>query len=86
MSSQQSVPQYIAQEDVYVGLTDKILDALIVMNQVKSPRAGAIVLFAGMHFLVEIHKIMSDLLLQEQLEITLTESLSKSFNILHMYH
>jgi hypothetical protein len=34
--------------NVIVELTNAPLDALAVMNHVKSPEAGAIVLFAGM--------------------------------------
>ena len=85
MSSQQAVNQCITDQDVHVELTNKSLDAVAVMNQVKCSRAGAIVLFAGMPFLCrDLIRIKSDLLLQEQLEITLTGSQSRSFNILHM--
>ena len=82
--SPKSAPQCIAEDNVYVELTDKNLDATIVMNQVKSPQAGAIVLFAGMLFLVVISFIIkSDLLLQEQLGIISMESPLRSFNTLH---
>jgi len=35
---------------VYVELTEKHLDVMSVMNRVRSPKAGAIVFFAGMSF------------------------------------
>jgi molybdopterin synthase catalytic subunit len=31
----------------YVGLTSKPLNAAVIMDRVRSPKAGAIVLFAG---------------------------------------
>lgn len=34
-------------EHVYVALTHAHLDVLSIMNKVKSPQAGAVVLFAG---------------------------------------
>jgi molybdopterin synthase catalytic subunit len=35
------------EENVHVELTYNNLDAISIMNRVKSPRAGAVVLFAG---------------------------------------
>ena len=41
-------PQYRQQEEsISVALTHDILDPLSIMAEVKSPKAGAIVLFAG---------------------------------------
>ena len=41
----------LEERDVYVELTYANLDASSVMNRVRSPGAGAIVLFAGMSVL-----------------------------------
>lgn len=35
------------EDDVYVALTHETLDAVAIMNKVRNPKAGAIVLFAG---------------------------------------
>lgn len=37
----------IVQDGRYVALTQETLDAKSIMDRVRSPRAGAIVLFAG---------------------------------------
>ena len=37
------------EEGIFVGLTNDVLDPAAIMNKVRSPKAGAIVLFAGMH-------------------------------------
>lgn len=37
----------LADEGCWVGLTEEVLDAKMMMNQVRSPKAGAVVLFAG---------------------------------------
>jgi molybdopterin synthase catalytic subunit len=37
----------LSDEDVHVALTYDNLDAVSTMNRVRSPKAGAIVLFAG---------------------------------------
>ena len=36
------------EEGISVALTHDILNPTLIMNKVKSPKAGAIVLFAGM--------------------------------------
>lgn len=41
-------PMSRSEDNTYVGLTQDMLDPLRVMNMVKSPKAGAVVLFAGM--------------------------------------
>ena len=41
-------PQSLEEQGVYVELTNNLLDPLSIMNRVRSPQAGAIVLFAGM--------------------------------------
>lgn len=46
-SMENSTSSFNEEDDVYVELTHNILDALSIMNQVRSPQAGAIVLFAG---------------------------------------
>lgn len=47
MSETQASIQHLEGEDISVALTHEPLDAREIMNQVKSPKAGAIVLFAG---------------------------------------
>ncbi|KAA6408085.1 MAG: Molybdopterin synthase catalytic subunit [Lasallia pustulata] len=47
MSSERPLPETITCEGVHVELTHAHLDFTSVMNTVKSPKAGAIVLFAG---------------------------------------
>lgn len=37
----------LSEQDVYVSLTYDELDAKSIMDRVKSPKAGAVVLFAG---------------------------------------
>lgn len=39
----------LSEGNVYVSLTYDELDAKAMMNRVKSPKAGAVVLFAGTH-------------------------------------
>ncbi|KAL1583381.1 Molybdopterin synthase catalytic subunit [Cladosporium halotolerans] len=39
--------KFLSEEDVYVSLTYDELDAKAMMDRVKSPKAGAVVLFAG---------------------------------------
>jgi molybdopterin synthase catalytic subunit len=38
----------LSDDAIYVALTNDHLDAVTIMNKVRSPKAGAIVLFAGM--------------------------------------
>ncbi|KAF2432992.1 molybdopterin synthase large subunit [Tothia fuscella] len=38
---------YLDEENIHVELTDSLLDINAILNRVKSPKAGAIVLFAG---------------------------------------
>ncbi|GAB7353504.1 hypothetical protein MBLNU459_g3951t1 [Dothideomycetes sp. NU459] len=40
-------PLAAEEEGIFVGLTHNVLDAVAIMNKVRSPKAGAIVLFAG---------------------------------------
>ena len=39
----------LSEQDVYVSLTYDELNAKSIMDRVKSPKAGAVVLFAGMN-------------------------------------
>lgn len=39
--------QYLSAENLYVSLTYSALDASTALARVKSPKAGAVVLFAG---------------------------------------
>jgi len=41
-------PTQFEEDGVFVALTHDTLDAVAIMNKVRSPKAGAIVLFAGM--------------------------------------
>ena len=50
MTSDHVEPQRIVEEDIYVELTSASLDVLLIMNKVRRPQAGAIVLFAGTYF------------------------------------
>jgi hypothetical protein len=40
----------LSEQDIYVSLTYDELNAKSIMDRVKSPKAGAVVLFAGMDF------------------------------------
>ena len=40
----------LSDDCVHVELTEKHLDVISVMNRVRSPKAGAIVFFAGVSF------------------------------------
>jgi molybdopterin synthase catalytic subunit len=42
-----STPTHFEEDGVFVALTHDTLDAVAIMNKVRSPKAGAIVLFAG---------------------------------------
>lgn len=44
-------PQQVEADGTFVALTYDILDAKSVMDRVRSPKCGAIVLFAGKRFL-----------------------------------
>ena len=49
MNSEHPPAQFLREEDnIHVELTYSPLDSATTMNRVKSPQAGAIVLFAGM--------------------------------------
>lgn len=41
-------PTEFEEDGIFVALTHDTLDAVAIMNKVRSPKAGAIVLFAGM--------------------------------------
>lgn len=43
-----NAPTRFEEEGLFVALTHDTLDAVTIMNKVRSPKAGAIVLFAGM--------------------------------------
>jgi molybdopterin synthase catalytic subunit len=45
--AQQDTPAFVEEEGIHVGITHEYLDVMTSMNKVKSPKAGAIVLFAG---------------------------------------
>ena len=47
MTAKPEQDQCIKEEGVSVALTHGLLDARAVMNEVRSPKAGAVVLFAG---------------------------------------
>ena len=47
MSSDISQPQRLAEEGIVVALTHQTLEVQPIINSVKSPKAGAVVLFAG---------------------------------------
>ena len=47
MAEEPSHDQCIKEDGISVALTHGSLDARAVMNEVRSPKAGAIVLFAG---------------------------------------
>lgn len=47
MAEEPSHDQCIKEEGISIALTHGSLDARAVMNEVRSPKAGAIVLFAG---------------------------------------
>ena len=49
MAGKPDQDQCIKENGVSVALTNGLLDALAVMNEVRSPKAGAIVLFAGQY-------------------------------------
>jgi len=49
MSNETIGQQWLAAEDVYVALTYAPLEVQSILNSVKSPKAGAVVLFAGGH-------------------------------------
>jgi len=40
--------QCLSEPNVYVSLTNEPIDASVTLARVKSPKAGAVVLFAGM--------------------------------------
>lgn len=42
-----SQPKYLSDENIHVELTEDPLDVLSIMDRVRSPKAGAIVFFAG---------------------------------------
>ena len=49
MAEEPNQDQSIKEDGISVALTHGILDARAVMNEVRSPKAGAIVLFAGQY-------------------------------------
>jgi molybdopterin synthase catalytic subunit len=51
MASQKAPPiqgaSFLEEENIHVELTQDLLNVTQVMNRVKSPKAGAVVLFSG---------------------------------------
>jgi len=47
--------QSLSEPNIYVSLTYNALDATTAMARVKSPKAGAVVLFAGTRTLLDHH-------------------------------
>lgn len=50
----------LSEDTCYVALTELPLDAKSIMDKVRSPEAGAIVLFAGMSQIVPVKKESHD--------------------------
>ncbi|KAI5247812.1 Molybdopterin biosynthesis MoaE [Aureobasidium subglaciale] len=46
-TTQATKPTELTEDGIFVALTHDTLDAVAIMNKVRSPKAGAIVLFAG---------------------------------------
>jgi hypothetical protein len=51
----------LAEQDIYVSLTYDELNAKSIMDRVKSPKAGAVVLFAGKLSLTSSHCNLTDM-------------------------
>ena len=49
MAGKSDQDQSIREDGISVALTHGLLDARAIMNEVRSPKAGAIVLFAGQY-------------------------------------
>ena len=47
MNAEDKEMTLLSDENIHVELTEKSLDVLSIMNLVRSPKAGAIVFFAG---------------------------------------
>jgi hypothetical protein len=75
----------LSEANCYVALTHDHLNAQVMMDKVRSPKAGAIVLFAGTHSLLRDGEPDS-FFSQVQREITSVGSLSKNYNIHLMSH
>lgn len=43
----QPLPQVLTDDGIFISLTDSPLDVSLIFARVKSPKAGAIVLFTG---------------------------------------
>lgn len=50
----------LAEQDLYVSLTYDELNAKSTMDRVKSPKAGAVVLFAGKSSLIPSYYTLTD--------------------------
>ena len=50
----------LVEQDMYVSLTYDELDAKSIMDRVKSPKAGAVVLFAGKITSIPRYYILTD--------------------------
>lgn len=61
MASQKAPPiqgaSFLEEENIHVELTQNLLNVTQVMNRVKSPKAGAVVLFSGIHCQSSRYKI-----------------------------
>lgn len=62
----------LQEEDCYVALTHDHLDAKTTMDRVRSPKAGAIVLFAGNEIQSPSKRLANKI--KVQLETTLVEN------------
>lgn len=86
-SGQEEQPWHLSEGPCYVGLTHDHLNAQEVMDRVRSPAAGAIVLFAGKSYHAPILElsvcIETDQASQEPQETTLLASQSRSSNTRH---
>lgn len=51
----------LVEQDIYVSLTYDELDAKSIMDRVKSPKAGAVVIFAGEITSISKYYILTDM-------------------------
>lgn len=72
---------FFEEENIYVELTQDLLNITQVMDRVKSPKAGAAVLFSGIHCQSSHYKIQNLTLAKAQPATRSTVVLSKSFSI-----
>lgn len=88
MAAGEEAPQSLERDGIFVSLTHAPLDISSALNSVRSPEAGAVVLFIGIvsepYSLTRFQRLIS-ILTQEQPVIVWMESLSSSFNTQHMF-